>query len=149
MVGKALVITDFERNNSWNQDLIEVQSLAKNNSEIIRLGFVQMSDLVKIYNLATVFVMPSIYEGFGLPILEAMSSGVPVVTSEKGSLPEVVGDAAYIVNPLDIDDIANGIKKVFEDISLRENLSKKGLSRAASFSWEKTAAETVKIYEDA
>ena len=73
MVGKALINADFDRNNSWNLELIEVQTLTKNNPEIICLGFVPTEDLVKIYNLATVFAMPSIYEGFGLPVLEAMS----------------------------------------------------------------------------
>lgn len=146
MVGRALFNTDFDKNNSWNRDLIEVQNLTKNNSRIICLGFVSTDDLVKIYNLATVFSMPSLYEGFGLPVLEAMSCGVPVVTSQKGSLAEVAGNAAHFVDPLSIDDIAKGIKGVISNENLAKKLSEKGLFQAASFSWEKTAAETVKAY---
>lgn len=147
MVGKALVDMDFDKNNFWSRDLIEVQNLTKNNPEIICLGFVPTDDLVKIYNLATVFAMPSIYEGFGLPVLEAMSCGVPVVASQKGSLPEVAGNAAYFVDPLSIDDIAKGIQEVINSEKLAKQLSKKGLLRAASFSWEKTAGETIKVYK--
>jgi len=146
MVGKALTEEDFDKNNSWNQDLAEVQKLAENKN-IIRLGFVPTEDLIALYNMATVFVMPSIYEGFGLPILEAMSCGCPVVTSKEGSIPEVAGDAAFYVDAYSEEDIAKGIKKVFKDNKFREDLSEKGIRHAKRFSWEKTAAHTMEVYE--
>ncbi len=144
MVGKALVSEDFDKNNPWNEDLVKVQSMI--NNQIIRLGFVPTEDLVAIYNLATVFVMPSLYEGFGLPILEAMSCGCPVVTTKQGSLEEVAGDAALYVDAYSKENMAEGIKKVFKDEDLQKELSKKGLKRAEEFSWKKTAEETLEVY---
>ena len=147
MVGKALVAEDFDKNNLWNRDLVRIQDLAKDNKDIIRLGFVPNEDLSGIYNLATVFVMPSLYEGFGLPVLEAMASGCPVITTKEGSLAEVAGDAAYYVDAYSIESIAEGLKRVFSDKSLQKDLSNKGLKRAAEFSWKKTAAETLDVYK--
>jgi len=147
MVGSALVQNDFDRSNPWNQDLLKVQKMVENDKRIIRLGFVPTEDLVSIYNLATVFAMPSFYEGFGLPILEAMSCGCPVVTTKEGSIPEVAGDAAYYVNAYDVNSIASGINKVFSDQKLQEELFLKGLKQAEKFSWKKTAEDTVRMYE--
>lgn len=147
MVGKSLVSTTFDTSNPWNNDLIEIQRLIKDNSQFVPLGFVPTEDLVKIYNSASVFVMPSIYEGFGLPILEAMSCGCPVITTKEGSIPEVAGEAAYYVNAFSIEDIAQGIQTVTRSKKLREKLSKKGLSQAKNFSWEKTAINTLNTYE--
>jgi glycosyltransferase involved in cell wall biosynthesis len=147
MVGKSLVSEDYDRNNPWNKDLNRINELALDDKNIIRLGFVSSDDLVKIYNAATVFVMPSLYEGFGLPILEAMSCGCPVVTSKEGSLPEVAKDAALYVDAYNIDSIAKGIKKVFNSSSLQKELSEKGLKNASKFSWRKTAEETLEVYE--
>jgi glycosyltransferase involved in cell wall biosynthesis len=147
MIGKSLAQADYDQTNPWNADLNRVNELARSNEKIIRLGFVSMDELVQIYNLATVFVIPSLYEGFGLPILEAMACGCPVITSKEGSLPEVAGDAAFYVDAYDVNDIAKGIKKVFSDKKLREELSKKGLTQAQKFSWKKTAEETLKVYE--
>lgn len=146
MVGAALVNEYFDESNPWNQDLLETQELAEDNKDIIRLGFVSTDDLVKLYNLATVFAMPSIYEGFGLPILEAMQSGCPVVTTKTGSLPEVSGDAAKYVDAYDVDSIADGIAEVFENSRLQKELSEKGLKQAAKFSWQKTAEQTIETY---
>jgi glycosyltransferase involved in cell wall biosynthesis len=95
------------------------------------------------------FVLPSLYEGFGLPILEAMASGVPVVTSRGGALEEVAGDAAILVDPLDVEAIAAAIERALDDTSLRETLVQKGLARAAQFSWERTAKATLRVYEQA
>jgi len=148
MVGKALDQKHFDKDNPWNKDLLEVNKLANNDKRIIRLGFVPTEDLVALYNIATVFIMPSVYEGFGLPILEAMKSGCPVITTTGGSLQEVAGDAAYYVNPEDIYNIANGIGEVFFHPSLQKELSRKGLSRAKEFSWKKTAEETVRVYKN-
>lgn len=147
LVGKALIEKDFDKNNPWNQDLVKVQKLCEEAKNIIRLGFVSTEDLVSIYNLATVFVMPSLYEGFGLPILEAMNCGCPVVTTKEGSIPEIAGDAAFYVDAYDVDDIAKGIKEVFNSDKLQTELSKKGLIRSKKFSWKKTAEETVAVYK--
>ena len=147
MVGKALVSEDFDRNNPWNRDLVRVQNLAKNDKTIIKLGFISTEDLVGVYNLATVFAMPSLYEGFGLPILEAMSCGCPVVATREGSLGEVAGDAAFYVDAYDINSIAAGIKKVFNDENLRKEFSKKGFENVKRFSWKKTAEETLGVYK--
>ncbi len=146
MVGKSLAQKDFDRTNLWNRDLVEVQQLAADDSNIYILGFVPTEDLVVLYNNATVFVMPSIYEGFGLPVVEAMQSGCPVVTTEEGSLPEVAGDAAYYVDKNDIDNIASGLEKVFYDKNLQKELSKKSLKQAEKFNWKKTAEQTIAVY---
>ncbi len=116
------------------------------------LGAVPKEDLVAIYNLADVFVFPSFYEGFGLPVLEAMACGTPVVTSNTSSLPEVAGEAAFLVDPHDVDAIARAITKVLHFHTLEygkyEELVQKGLERAKKFTWQKTAEETLKVYED-
>ena len=147
MVGKALSNKDFDRKNPWNQDLLRVQKMAENDGGIFRLGFVPIEDLVVLYNIATVFVMPSLYEGFGLPILEAMNSGCPVVTTKEGSISEVAGDAAYFIDAYDANDIANGIGEVFFNEKLQNEFSQKGLVQAKKFSWKKAAEETMRVYE--
>lgn len=147
MVGSALAQKNYDRSNPWNQDLLKVEQLSKGDKRIIVLGFVDKNDLVALYNLATVFVMPSLYEGFGLPVLEAMSCGCPVITSKGGSLREVGGDGVYYVDPYDVNDIANGIGKVYFNNSLAAELSKKGLSQSKKFSLKNFALDTVKVYE--
>ena len=147
MAGSALVQNDFDRSNPWNQDLLKVQKMVENDKRIRRLGFVPTEDLVSIYNLATVFAMPSLYEGFGLPILEAMSCGCPVVTTKEGSLKEIVGDAAYFVDAYSIDSIANGTGEVFFSSKVQNGLSEKGLVQAKKFAWKKTAEETTRVYK--
>ncbi|MGI8992380.1 MAG: glycosyltransferase family 4 protein [Bryobacteraceae bacterium] len=113
------------------------------------LGFVPFDTLRLFYELAAAFVFPSLYEGFGLPPLEAMASGTPVVTSSASSLPEAVGDAAMLVNPENVFDIARGICEVLLNDDLRASLIRKGRIRAASFSWERTAREMIAIYGEA
>lgn len=110
------------------------------------LGFVPFETLRVFYELAAAFVFPSLYEGFGLPPLEAMASGTPVITSAIGALPEAVGDAAILVNPENVFDIARGIREVLLNQELRASLIEKGRKHAASFSWERTAREVVGIY---
>ena len=146
MVGKALAEEDFDRTNPWNSDLNKVRNLIKDDKRFKALGFVSAEDLVGLYNAASVFVMPSLYEGFGLPILEAMASGTPVVTSKKGSIPEVAGEAAFYVDAEDSDSISNGIKKVIGSEKLQRELSEKGLKQVAKFNWKKTAEQTMSIY---
>ncbi|NPV88361.1 glycosyltransferase family 4 protein [Coprothermobacteraceae bacterium] len=115
--------------------------------KVVFTGFVPTSELPALYSSASVFVFPSLYEGFGLPPLEAMAFGVPVVVSNRASLPEVVGDAGILVDPTDPEEIAFQIKRVLEDSQLREVLGRKGLERAARFSVERLAKETLKVYE--
>jgi glycosyltransferase involved in cell wall biosynthesis len=101
-------------------------------------GFVPDSTLAALYRLASVFAFPSLYEGFGLPPLEAMASGTPVVTSRISSLPEVVGDAAVLVDPYSVEDIAGGLERVLGDDALRASMIEKGHARVAQFSWERS-----------
>ncbi len=105
-------------------------------------------ELRLLYYGAQAFVFPSLYEGFGLPPLEAMACGTPVVVSNAASLPEVVGDAGVYVDPYDVDDIARGIYRVLTDGELRRRLREKGLARARLFTWEKSARETLKVFEE-
>ncbi len=110
------------------------------------LGFLPEETLAVMYRLAGVFVFPSLYEGFGLPPLEAMASGTPVVTSNVSSLPEVAGDAAMLVDPYDPDSIATGIERVLTDERVRGDLRRKGIARARQFSWEQSVKRVREIY---
>ena len=112
------------------------------------LGYQSEETLATLYRLADVFVFPSLYEGFGLPPLEAMASGTPVIVSNVSSLPEVVGDAGVLVNPYEPRAIADGIQRVLVDRTLRENLIKRGLIRAKSFSWAKSVNRIREIYQE-
>ena len=113
------------------------------------LGYLPEETLAVMYRLAGVFVFPSLYEGFGLPPLEAMASGTPVVTSNVSSLPEVAGGAAVLVDPYSPQAIADGIHRVLTDEALRRSLRQKGLARAAQFSWEQSVRRVREIYNDA
>jgi len=112
------------------------------------LGFVEDQYLAGLYSGADALVYPSSYEGFGLPVLEAMRCGTPVITSSVSSLPEVAGDAALIVNPTDAGDIARALIEIAATHSVRANLRDAGLRRAALFSWEETARQTLAVYEE-
>ena len=113
------------------------------------LGYVPEETLAVMYRLAGVFVFPSLYEGFGLPPLEAMASGTPVVTSNLSSLPEVAGDAAVLVDPYDPRAIAEGVYRVLTDETLRRTLRLKGVARAGQFSWEQSVRRIRQIYGEA
>lgn len=115
--------------------------------DVIIKGRVSTEELKILYCAADLFVFPSLYEGFGLPILEAMACGIPVVSSNAASLPEVGGEAAIYFNPLDINDMVEKILMVLEDINLRIRLRKKGFERLRNFSWEKAAKETLAVFE--
>ena len=110
------------------------------------LGFVPAETLQILYRLASAFVFPSLYEGFGLPPLEAMASGTPVVTSNVSALPEVVGNAAMLVDPEQADSIADGVIRVLSDEPFRADLVRKGLARARQFSWDRSVRRTWDIY---
>jgi glycosyltransferase involved in cell wall biosynthesis len=111
-------------------------------------GFQPAATLVTFYRLARAFVFPSLYEGFGLPPLEAMANETPVVTSNVSSLPEVAGDAALLVDPYDVASIADGIRRAVTDEPLRQQLITKGRARAKEFSWARAAADTLAVYRE-
>ena len=108
-------------------------------NRVILTGFVDDEDLPSVYSSARAFVYPSLYEGFGLPPLEAMACGTPVITSDTTSLPEVVGKAALLVDPTDAEAIAAAMRRLMDDVALGHNLLQLGLERAKEFSWQQTA----------
>ncbi len=115
--------------------------------DIILPGYVGEEELVCLYNGASIFAFPSLYEGFGLPILEAMACGTPVITSNVYSMPEAAGDAALLVDPKNVAEITDAIIRLLDDQELRKKLIAAGLTRAKQFTWEKTARETLAIYQ--
>ena len=117
-------------------------------NDIVFTGFVADDDLPALYNAADLFVYPSIYEGFGLPPLEAMACGTPVITSNISSLPEVVGDAGIMIDHSNVEALAEAMRDVLADESLRNSIISKGLKRAKMFNWKKCAKETLKVYEE-
>ncbi len=151
IVGKQAVNSKIDKEHPENQDLVwlqkKVKELTINHQPLITTpGFVKMDELVALYNLATVYVQPSFDEGFGLPVLEAMTCGCPVISSNYGSLPEVVGDAGIKVEPT-VEKLAQKITKVINNKKLQKELSEKGLKRAKEFSWQKTARKTIEVYK--
>lgn len=133
---------------SWlHDDLAAPARAAGLAGELIFTGRIPDDDLVALYNAAEVFVHPSLFEGFGLPPLEAMACGTPVITSPTASTPEVVGDAAVLVDPLDVEAIAGAMATVLDDPALRARLSEQGRERAATFSWEHTARTVLGVYQ--
>ena len=114
--------------------------------EVVFVGYTGDALLPHFYSRARFLIFPSFYEGFGLPILEAMACGCPVITSNLSSMPEVAGDAALLVNPYDVKEISEAMGRLLQDEGLRENLRLKGTERVKLFSWEKTARETLKVF---
>jgi len=133
---------------AWGKNLIsnKIKKLKLEN-DVIMTEYVPKEDLVCLYNLATMFVFPSIYEGFGLPPLEAMACGTPVVSSNASSLPEVVGNATLMINPYDIKEIVNAINTLICNPELRNKLIEKGKMRVKIFSWENVARKIINIYQ--
>lgn len=116
--------------------------------EIKILGYIDEKDKVLLYKNAKVFLYPSFYEGFGMPILEAMAAGTPVITSNISSLPEVAGNAAILVNPYDINEILDAMREVLNNEKLRKNMIALGFNQANKYTWEKSVEKLEKIYED-
>jgi len=131
-----------------NKEVYETMRRLNLSNSVKFLGYVPDEELPKLYSGADLFVYPSLYEGFGLPPLEAMACGCPVITSNVSSLPEVVGDAGIMVNPLDINGLADAVYKVLNDEGLREEMVKKGLKRVRMFGWEECARKTLRVYEE-
>ena len=126
----------------------ELLALIESNSSFVRaMGRIDDEELVNFYGLAEVFVLPSLWEGFGLPVLEAMACGAPVLASDRASLPEVIGDAGSLFDPTRVDELKELLYNVLQNRDLRQKMRVEGFSQAKKFSWDKTAAETLSVYE--
>ena len=160
-ISRLLKAYNLSRRNGLNHKLVIVGMVMDKVSEIFQTlkglnledqviftGKVPDNDLVGLYNSADLFIYPCLYAGFGLPPLEAMSCGTPVIASNNSSLPEVVGDAGLLINPYDITEIADAINNIITDDDLRKNLIKKGLKRSKQFNWSKSAYETLEVYKE-
>ena len=133
---------DFRR----RRDLRELAARLGLEKQVLFTGVVSDERLIELYQQATVFVFPSRYEGFGLPVLEAMACGCPVLSSNASSLPEVAGDAAILLDPMDVEGFTREMVSAMRDSVLRRSLRERGLARAAQFSWDRTARETIAVY---
>lgn len=146
IVGKQAALQNFDKNHIENRDLAMLIDRFGNDADILRLGYVEDSDLVKIYNLSAVYCQPSLYEGFGIPVLEAMGCGVPVVAVKTQALVEIAqGNCVYSLSPKP-EDLAHAIKTVTNNVAVSKDLRAKGLGHVDLFSWEKTMKETIEIY---
>ena len=125
------------------KEVLKEQGLEK---DVLPIGYVSEDDLPQIYSAASMLIFPSLYEGFGLPVLDAFSVGTPVITSNTSSLPEVAGDAAVLVDPKNIEEIASGVQKILQDDNFRQSLIQKGYEQVKKFSWEKTAKDTLEVF---
>jgi len=114
--------------------------------QVVLLGFIPEDELVALYNGAIVFVYPSLYEGFGMPVLEAMACGAPVITTTAGSIPEVAGNAALFIDPKSPEEIADAILRIISDAELRNLMIGKGFEQARRFSWANTTRQVMEIY---
>ncbi len=132
---------------AWqHSEIYKIANQSEYSADIIFTGYVPDETLNALYHRCKAFIYPSLYEGFGLPVLEAMACGAPVITSNCSSMPEVAGDAAFLVNPYSVDDIRTAIEHVVNNEDLRHELHQRGRARANDFSWAKTAAMTLDIY---
>lgn len=130
------------------QNIVHEAHRSRYVGDVIFTDYVPEDDLPGLYSGATAFVYPSIFEGFGLPVLEAMACGTPVITSNSSALPEVVGEAGLMVDPYDEEAMARAIQRVVEDAQLRAQLSEQSLVQAAKFSWRRTAELTLAVYHE-
>lgn len=126
----------------------EVLAAGREGTERIRFtGYISDRQLAACYSCATAFAFPSLFEGFGIPALEAMAHGVPVVCSDTGALPEVCGEAALYFDPLDVESIADALRRVITDRGLHADLSRRGRAREKQFSWGESAQRTLDVYQ--
>jgi glycosyltransferase involved in cell wall biosynthesis len=134
--------------NLWKSSPVAIKVASMGLQSNVRFtGFVPDEDLPALYNGADLFCYLSLYEGFGLPVLEAMACGTPVITSNTSSLPEVAREAALLVNPYQVEDIVVAMRAVLSNHNLAQDLRERGLRRAAQFSWDRTARETIAVYQ--
>lgn len=147
IIGKQATDVNFDRKHVENRPFARFLEKYGKDKDIKRLGFVGDEDLIKIYNLATIYCQPSFYEGFGLPLLEAMACGTPVIAAKNNCHVEIGGEAILLVDPKSSQDIAEKIIKILGDEKIRENLIKKGFARVKEFDWGKTAKETMEVYK--
>jgi len=131
----------------YNQKIFTQHNLTTNNPRIIFCGAIKKEDRAALFTLAEVFVMPSLEEGFGLPVIEAMACGTPVITSNRSSLPEVAGKASILIDPRNVPEIIDALQKVLQDKKLHILLSQKALKQAKKFNWEKTAQITLEVFK--
>jgi glycosyltransferase involved in cell wall biosynthesis len=131
---------------SWNDKTLN-NLIHKIGDDVIKLGFVPDEDTPLLYNLADLFVYPSLYEGFGLPTLEAMACGCPVFTSNVSSIPEVIGDAGIMIDPYNVDEMAKSMYDILKDDGMKGDMVKRGQKQIKKFSWDKCAKETLDVLE--
>ena len=141
-----LVLAGSDWNRADEVHLIAEQAVCKD--DIIFTGFVDNNDIPILYNAADVFVFPSLYEGFGLPVLEAMSSGTPVACSNLSSIPEVAGDAGVLFDPYEIDSIKEALILLISDEVIRQDYARRGLDRSHLFNWRTTAEKTLQVIKN-
>lgn len=130
----------------WRMEALEAEFARPGPGTMVRTGRVSDEELNVLYRGADVFAYPSLYEGFGLPVVEAMARGVPTLTSNTSSLPQVAGDAALLVDPTDVSEIAEALARLLTETALAEDLRQRGLQRAATFTWAATAQATLDVY---
>ena len=147
LLGKVFQDRSIDLDHPWNKSIKEVLQLADNYPKVRRVGYISTMDLVALYNLATVYVQPSFYEGFGLPVIEAMSCGCPVISSVGGSLQEVGGSAVVYFHPAKSNQLIDKIKKVFSTAKLKNQLKEKGLKQAENFSQKKMVESLKNVYQ--
>ncbi|ETA67447.1 glycosyltransferase [Methanolobus tindarius DSM 2278] len=148
--GVYIKLVIFGSGNVTSQKRMELEKMIAYlglNNDIIFAGRVSDEEMVKLYNTAEIYIRPSWYEGFGLPPLEAMACGCPVIVSNVGALPEVVADAGILANPHNVDEWTTSMYKILTNEDFKEELIHRGLERAKLFSWEKTTKRTVEVYE--
>ncbi len=143
---RLLIVGNFSTNFAIDDDSKKILEKTKQNPNIEFKSNINNDELIQIYNESKLFLFPSYYEGFGLPILEAMACGTPVICSNNSSLPEVGGDAVIYCDAYDVNDIKDKIEQVLKDDKLQQEMIKKGLKRASEFSWEKSANEHLALF---
>ena len=143
-VTENLIVAGYK---NWETSLAYKEVVRANATDKVKfLPFVPLSQLVNLYRQATLFAYPSLYEGFGIPILEAFNTGCPVIASGTTSIPEVGGDAALYIDPESVEQLAAAMLRLISDPTLRESMSNLGLARAHQFSWERAANQTIEVY---
>lgn len=147
IVSKSLKEFNQKTHNIWTEFLSVSKKMIEDNNLVTVLGDVELTDLVGIYQMARVLIYPSFYEGFGLPVVEAFASQCPVITTDRGSLQEITGDAALIVNPDNQQEINAAVLKILKDKSFRDKLVTSSFQTVRKYSWHKTASQTIKVYQ--